>query len=178
MIQRTILVVAAVFLAVFFGNLGNVQAAKRCVTLIQKAGGQVLVNGCNSCRTVKIERKRPSSPAPVYRTYTLPKKSSNDLPLRGRGRTRIVSDQACERPGSSDTSKAERSGHCIVMTRKRSGQTVMLNQCDTCQSAVLERTRPDGSHTREVITVLGKSFIPVDPKGALQARIVVQKACR
>ncbi len=155
-----------------------VEAADRCVHLVTRADGRVMVNSCNACRTIKIERRRPGGTVPSYRNYTLAPKSTTHISLRGGGRTRIVGDKACETASGTAPGPQQPQGPCISITRKRTGEPVLFNQCGLCRTVILEHLAPDGNRTREVLRVLGNSLKRLNPKGAIQTRIVAQPPCR
>ncbi len=77
--------------------------AERCTRLFPTGGREVIINSCNTCRTVGITRKRPGIAVPVIRSFNVPAKSTFQVPFRGPGRSRITSERACK--GESGASK-------------------------------------------------------------------------
>ena len=164
----------------------DVHATVKCSKLFKKATGEQLINSCNSCRIVKVQRKRPGANAPINRTYTVPPNTTTDLSFRGPGRSRVLSDTSCH-PNSRKIKKNENYSpkkidkRCIFMQRtKKAGNTgiALANACDECRIAVVERIDASGSRRSQNVVVNGKLVITLPPKGATKAGILSEKACR
>lgn len=160
------------------GSAAPASAKERCVFLADQPGGKLLINACNGCRVVTVERRRPSHPAPTYRTYTLPANSKSPLTTRGRDRTRVTREERCESPAQEAQTEAQRLGQCILLSQTRKGEPALLNQCDPCRSAVVELIGADGLRTRKLFNVLGNTFETFDADGAQQARVIGERDCR
>ncbi|NQU58836.1 MAG: hypothetical protein HQ513_16530 [Rhodospirillales bacterium] len=165
----------------------SAEAALKCSRLIKTVGGEQLINTCGSCRIVKIQRKRPSSAAPINRTLTVPPKTTTDLSFRGPGQSRILSDTPC-RPsaaGSAPTgaSKSTKSDgkRCIVLQRTdKAGVTglALANTCNECRMAVVDRIDGEGARKSQSIAIGGRSLMPIPALGALQAAILDDQPCK
>jgi len=166
-------------------------AALKCSRLFKTASGEQLINSCNSCRIVKLQRKRPSAAAPITRTYTVPPKTTTNLSFRGPGRSRVLSDTSCH-PGvidDKDKHKENKSNpsssgvgkRCILMQRiDKAGVTglAIANTCKECRIAVVVRVDLSGSRRSQNIAISGNSIIPLPAKGAAQAGIMSEKPCK
>ena len=161
-------------------------AALKCSRLIKTPGGEQLINTCGSCRIVKVQRKRPGADAPINRTYTVPPNTTTNLSFRGPGRSRILSDSPChsgaangKKTGASPPSY--RGGkRCILMQRvEKAGITglALVNTCNECRTAVVDRINSTGSRRSQNIVLSGKSVISLPAKGATQAGIMSEKSC-
>lgn len=81
-----------------FSSAANAMAINRCMRLLQdSAGRETVVNTCAVCMTVKVERQRPGKTlgTPSMREFNMPSGSSQPLPFRGPGITRIMSEAPC-----------------------------------------------------------------------------------
>lgn len=89
----------AAVIGAFAAGEAQAVAINRCVKLMQhpQVNRQALVNTCQSCRTVKVERTRPGSATdtPSIREYNMPAGTSMPLPFMGTGKTRISGDTPC-----------------------------------------------------------------------------------
>jgi hypothetical protein len=65
-----------------------------CVLLLPDGGG-VLINRCDTCREVTLERMRVGEGIPNIREMMLPGDAITPMPFRGPGRTRILGERAC-----------------------------------------------------------------------------------
>lgn len=90
-----------VLMALSIGALSSAahaMAINRCMRVLQNsAGRETVVNTCTACMTVKVERQRPGQTlgTPSMREFNLPGGSSQPLPFRGPGATRIMSETPC-----------------------------------------------------------------------------------
>lgn len=182
-----------VLIALFAWQLmaGPAQAAFKCTRLVKTLGGEVLVNSCNSCRIVKIQRKRPSSSAPINRTYPVAAKTKTGLSFRGPGQSTILSDTPC-RPTSSNAMSGEAPNvdgktargdgkRCIILRKTQvagiSGLAV-ANICKECRMAVIDRINAKGERRSEKVAIAARSMMPIASLGAMQAAILDDKSCK
>jgi len=180
-----------VFIFVFFSVCQwlpvEANAALKCSRLFKTASGEQLINSCNSCRIVKLQRKRPGAAAPITRTYTVPPKTTTNLSFRGPGRSRVLSDRSCH-PGvisdnetRSNPSPTTVGKYCILMQRvEKAGVTglALANTCNKCRIAVVDRVDLSGSRRSQNIAISGNSVITLHAKGAVQASIMSEKSCK
>ena len=69
----------------------------QCVSLRKKLNGrEVVINACEECKVVRVERQRAGGGVPNFRTLVVQKKAAADLPFRGPGRTRLVGADPCK----------------------------------------------------------------------------------
>lgn len=71
----------------------------KCSRIIKSSvGSETLLNRCDVCMKIKVERRRPgnSGAAPTMRDYTMPRGSKQPLPFKGPGGTRIVAEFPCK----------------------------------------------------------------------------------
>lgn len=73
-----------------------------CVLLLPDDGG-TLVNRCEGCREVTLERQRPGEGIPNIRAMMLPGQAATPTPFRGPGRTRILGERQCPPPPGNQT---------------------------------------------------------------------------
>ncbi len=156
---------------------------QRCVRLATQAGREILVNACQACRIVHLERKRPGGGFPAQRTYTVPESSRVTLSFRGPGRTRILSEGPCRAAAPGETGEQTpgetREAKCIHFRQSMGGPVVLFNSCQACRAVVVERAGPAGARNRQTFAVAGGSSVPLARPGApVQARIVTEKPCR
>ena len=93
------------FSLLFFAPLSDANAAEKgvkttaqdkCVNIRKKLNGrEVVVNACEECKIVRVERQRPGGGVPNFRTLIVREKSIVDLPFKGPGRTRFVGADPC-----------------------------------------------------------------------------------
>lgn len=79
-------------------SAANAMAINRCMRVLQDSvGRETVVNTCSACMTVKLERRRPgqSNGVPNMREFNVPGGSSQPLPFRGPGVTRITIEVPC-----------------------------------------------------------------------------------
>ena len=161
-------------------------AALKCSRLIKTPGGEQLINTCQSCRIVKVQRKRPGANAPINRTYTVPPNTTTNLSFRGPGRSRVISDSPCNSGTTGDRKKRANSPpeggvkRCILMQRvEKAGISglALANTCSECRTAVVDRIDSNGSRRSQNVVISGKSIIPLPAKGATQAGIISEKPC-
>ena len=163
------------------------EAAPKCTHLKKMLSGELLQNTCSSCRVIKIQRKRPGAVAPINRTYTIPENSNTKLSFRGPGQSRILSDIPCKsnflnkiknkRTKNSETKEKK----CIELKRvNKTGVPglALLNNCDQCRIAVVDRIDSIGSSRLQNIVLAGKSVITLPAMGAVRAGVKTEKSCK
>jgi hypothetical protein len=77
------------------GTAPTASAADVTCVLLLPDGGGVLVNRCDTCREVTLERMRVGEGIPNIREMMLPGEAMTPMPFRGPGRTRILGERAC-----------------------------------------------------------------------------------
>jgi hypothetical protein len=103
------LLLFAIFSAVASGRPAPVYAAgaePSCVMLLPGAGGEILVNRCQSCREVTLQRLREGGGIPSVRLLMLPGEAAAPTPFRGPGRTRIMGERTCPPPPGRGVAEA------------------------------------------------------------------------
>jgi len=153
-------------------------AAPDCVRLTRRAGSEVLINGCGTCRMVSVERSRQGTGFPTTRTITVPERARQSLPFRGPGHTRITAERSC--PGSGDAwegDAAARSPECIEFGQTYDGTAVLVNPCVECRSAAVERIDLAGNLSFRSYPVAPKSTVDLPTSGLARARIVRDDPC-
>jgi len=83
-------------------SLAQAMPLNRCAQLVRdQTGREAIVNTCNACIAVKVERRRPGQNlgTPNLRDFLIPPGSNQLLPFRGPGVTRIMSQDACPTAG-------------------------------------------------------------------------------
>jgi len=90
--------VVAVLGALALASVAEAISINRCARMLRDAAGrEIILNACESCIKVKVERHRPGQNlgTPNQRDYIIPSGSHQPLSFRGPGLTRIVSEGAC-----------------------------------------------------------------------------------
>jgi len=154
--------------------------ASQCVIMEKRSGRDVLVNRCGECRVVQVKRKRPGSKPASIRDLTLAGKSETPLSFRGPGRTRIASDISCAQDRKSKDAPEKpkvTAKQCLRLHFQKGVGMVMVNACDTCRKAVVERIYDRGRRNMVNIAVGANFYVKVPAEGASQARIVNEKSC-
>ena len=163
------------------GLLGaaSVQAASEpsCVVMRTETSGTVLYNTCGVCRTVKVEHRRPGASFPIGRDYPIPAQGRAQLPFRGGGQTRVLSEIAC--PGAPDAAQQQSRGpECVALHKTEQAGPVAVNSCSDCRIADIERRSLDGGRDRISIGIDGRSYVPIKSEGAADARLLGDRPCR
>ena len=158
--------------------------AGECTRLLPGPTGETLVNQCNVCRTVSLLRSRTGNSNPTQRTFTVYPGMPLDVPFKGPGRSRILSDVPCEGTPNAPTNivnpKAEAAPPpepVCVNLYNAAGQILMLNACEACREVTVARIGQGGGEARTNYTLKGKSRLPLDAMGAASARLVGEKRC-
>lgn len=159
-------------------------AAKgQCVRLIPDGRREVIFNACSSCRMIGITRKRPGNAVPVSRTYNIQPHSEFPVPFRGPGRSRITYELPCKgEPGAARNlvdpapiKKAE--GACVSLEKTRAGGVALINKCQVCKAALIERKDRTGAGHRQAYKVAPQSVVAVPSKGMAGVGLVGEIAC-
>ena len=166
--------------------LNVTEAAPKCTHLKKTLSGELIQNTCSSCRVIKVQRKRPGAVAPINRTYTIPPNSNTNLSFRGPGQTRLLSDVPCKSKFLSNVNKRTRNSEtkekkCIELKKlNKTGVTalVLLNRCEYCRIAVVDRINSLGSSRLQNIVLAGKSILNLPALGAVQAGVKTEKSCK
>ena len=160
--------------------------APQCARMFAQGHSEYVVNTCNTCRRVGVQRRRIGSKgAPVMRTYDLQPGSKFPLPFKGPGRSRVTSDVPCRdelgggrdifNPGKGRRASAPQ--QCVSLQNTRGG-VMLVNQCKECRAAAVARyTRAGKSLGRQFYKVRASSSVPVSPKGAASVGYLTDVAC-
>ena len=158
--------------------------ANRCTRLIPTGGREVIVNSCNTCRTVGITRKRPGIALPVMRSFSVQAKSSFQVPFRGPGRSRLTSERACKgEVGASENLvepglRRKTTNVCVSLEKVKTGGVALVNKCKVCKAALIERqNRLGGNVQRQAYKVGPKTVLPVPSKGQARVGLVGEIDC-
>ena len=96
---KTLALTTAILVTMTVADVASAIAINRCVRIVRdpQVNRETIVNTCKICRTVKVSRQRPGSATgvPTMRDLTLLPGTSQLLPFRGPGSTRIHSDAPC-----------------------------------------------------------------------------------
>lgn len=148
----------------------------RCVaTKRNRAGRDVLVNRCNQCRLVKLQRKTRGDAFPKARSYRVAARKEFQLPFRGNGQTRLLSEAPCESEQKAALDHAYRD--CAKIAKRRDGTPALVNACPICRGVVVERIAGNGQSQRQVYTMTGQSVIRIPLRGAAILRVVSELSC-
>jgi hypothetical protein len=159
-------------------------AAEECVRLIPGPGGEKLVNQCNACRIVTLHRSRVGNATPTQRSFTVHPGMPVDVPFKGSGRSRMMSEAPCE--GTPDApvnivnpqapAPAAPDLQCVRLYRVQD-RIMMTNICDTCRKITVARHGAGGGEARMSYDLKGKGSAPIEALGAASARIVGEGRC-
>ena len=153
-------------------------ASIQCLFVNQRGGFETMVNRCGQCRVAKVTRKRPGS-MPIFRTVHVPAGKTVQLPFKGRGQTRIAQETFCANANGDDPNQSliDRA-KCLKLKNMQTAGMVMVNLCDQCRSAVVERVGNNNQKTHQVAVVKGRAYIPIPAQGANSARILSERKCQ
>jgi hypothetical protein len=154
-----------------------------CVRLFPQESGEVLINGCDVCRRVGVERARPGSQFPTARTVVVPEEGRIELSFLGPGRTRLTSEEECRiaaRPDEAVTGAVtgRSDGRRCVQFARSGGAYLLVNGCSTCRSIAVLRTDPAGRQSRGTYHVAPQSSLPYPADGGLNAAITDDMPCQ
>ena len=158
-------------------TINKPSVGSRCIRTRKRSGRFELVNQCSVCRSVQIQHTRPNNRPAILRDYYMPPKGTITLPFRGKGRTRVLTDSACERNDRRAKSAEKRSQSCVRMRRDTRG-LMLINICSVCKAGLVERLFDGGRSDQKRITIASNGFSPVTANGARSARLVSEVPCR
>jgi len=174
--------IALVALAGLFGaSLPHDAEAARCTHVSTRGGGEVLVNTCNACQRVTIQRKRRGIAMPVMRTFNVQGRNAFPVSFKGPGRSRITSEIPCKGGQNIVDPKAQQAAirKCVALKKTREGGVVLVNSCTTCRGAAIERFTANGkSMGRQAYKLNPQSVVSVNPKGASGVSYLADVACK
>lgn len=179
MILRSVLGMAFVALVAAFPA-----SAEECVRLVPAPGGEKLVNQCNVCRIVTVLRSRVGNASPTQRSFNVHPGIPVDVPFKGSGRSRVVSEVPCEGAPDAPVNIVNPQAQappapelqCVRLYRV-GGQVMMLNACDECRRITVARFGAGGGEARMNYDLKGKGNAPLDALGAATARVVGEGRC-
>lgn len=185
-IPAKIVLAAVALAAALLASAAPADAAGTCISVVSHQGSESLVNSCNTCIRISVIRSRAGYGAPTQRSFTLRPASSFPLPFKGRGSTRLSAEEPCEgEVGGSQNlvqqgtaAPALEQAQCIGLYRTGKGGVVMLNECEDCRVAVVERSIGGAGAKRASYPLAANGQAPLDPLGATSARIVGELACQ
>ena len=159
-------------------------AAEECVRLVPGPGGEKLVNQCNACRIVTVHRSRTGNAMPTQRSFTVHPGMPVDVPFKGSGRSRMMSEAPCEGTPDAPVNVVNPQAQapvapdlqCAKLYRVQD-RVVMLNACDDCRKITVARTGPGGGEARMNYELKGKGSVPLEALGAAAARVVGEGRC-
>lgn len=175
---------AVLVLGVVLGSpaVSDAKSTSKCVRVVRHASGDMLANGCAACRLVSVQRARPGISKPTSQTLTVPERTSQPLPFRGPGHTRITAERPC--PGAapqplratsaSDDSSA---GKCVRFLKSRAGGAALVNPCQVCRTVKVEFVDIAGNRTHRAFAMAPRSPLKFPGAGLAEARILTDAPC-
>jgi len=156
-------------------------SSQRCVRMFSQGHSEFVVNACDVCRRVSVQRRRAGNQgAPTMRTYDLLPGSKFSLPFKGPGRSRVTSDVPCRdvQERSRDVKNTAKGNACVSLVGTARGGIALVNECSECRAAAVERFSKAGqSMGREFYKLRAKDSIRVKPKGAAHVGYLADVAC-
>lgn len=156
--------------------------AMKCVRLSRRGTSEVLVNSCGGCRIVAVARKRTGIAMPILRSFNVHPNIPYSLPFKGPGRSRITTIQNCQ-SSEADARDATRKvgnelGKCVTLKQAVNGAAILVNRCNTCRGAAVQRLSKNGKLIgRQAFKLKSKQTIIVKSKGASQLGLIAEVAC-
>ena len=157
--------------------------AMKCVRLSRKGSSETLVNSCGGCRIVAVARKRSGIAMPILRSFNVHPNAPYTLPFKGPGRSRITTIQNCQsdEADTKDTKNLNAGnelGKCVVLKQMVNGSAVIINGCNTCRGAAIQRINQNGQLiNRQAYKLKPKQSILVKSKGATQLGLIAEIPC-
>lgn len=160
-------------------------AVTKCTMIVPDGPREVMINTCDTCRSIDIIRRRPGNDVPVQRTFTLLPGSKLQVPFLGPGRSRITSEQACPgEPGAAENLIAppKRARHqateaCVALERAGTG-LALINRCGACRAALIERVDgPGGGNQRQAYKLSARTALAVPADGYARVGLIGDIAC-
>ncbi len=159
-------------------------AAEECVRLVPGPGGEKLINQCNACRIVTVNRSRTGGATPTQRSFTVHPGIPVDVPFKGTGRSRMMSEAPCE--GTPDApvnivnpqtpTPPALDLQCVKLYRVQD-RVMMVNACDDCRKITVARVGSGGGEARMNYELKGKGTAPLEALGAAGARVIGEGRC-
>ncbi len=152
--------------------------AGKCVRVVNHATGEMLANGCSGCRLVSVQRARPGGHKPTSQTLTVPKKTSQPLPFRGPGYTRITAERPCPGDAPEPISAGDISARkCVRFLKKPAGGAALINPCKVCRTVKVEFVDTAGNRTHRAFAIAPRSPVTFPAAGLAKARILLDAPC-
>lgn len=150
----------------------------RCVRLFSLQHHEILINACDVCRRVGVQRDRPGAHFPTARTVVVPEQSQIELSFLGPGRTRLTSEELCRaaEPAGAGTRHAD--GRRCVQFARTGDAHLLVNGCGECRAVTIVRTDSSGGQSRSNYVVGPRSTLPYPSDGAVNASIAGETGCR
>ncbi len=176
----------ALFLGLLIGLIFpiNTISAGACTRIHKENSSEYILNACDACRKVNIQRKRRGIAMPVMRTYNIQPLSKFPTPFRGIGRSRITSEIPCEDTKGAGINitdphtKYKQQKNCINLHAVGSKGVVLVNKCSRCQGVAIQRISTNGSSMgQQIYKMKPLSVIAVRSKGAAQVRYLNEAPC-
>ena len=155
----------------------------KCVKLLKRGRSEILINSCGSCRIVAVMRKRSGIAMPILRSFSVHPNAPYNLPFKGPGRSRITTIQNCQSEESNTKDSVKRKignelGKCVVLKQMINGSAIIINECNTCRGAAVQRINQNGQlMNRQAYKLKPNQSILVKPKGATQLGLIAEIAC-
>ncbi len=184
MLRRLSFIALVIALGVLISGLPGASqaAALKCSRIIKQNGREFLINSCDACRIVSIQRQRPGADAPISRTVTIPQKSKVTLSFRGPGHSRITSDVPCKQASGGQSARPggpQGDGkQCIGLRRTGNNGLALANSCNRCRTAIIERLDGRGGKKMQSVVIAAGRAVALPSKGAAYARILMEKNCK
>ena len=178
--------ILALFFALFILSIFSINSADAgaCTRILQQNGSEYILNTCDACRKVRIQRKRRGIAMPVMRTYNIQPFLKFRTPFKGVGRSRITSEIPCEGTKGARVNlldpqtKNNQQKNCINLQATRSNGVVLANKCSSCLGVAIQRIGINGKHMgQQVYKMEPLTMISVRSKGAAQVRYLAAVPC-
>ena len=178
--------ILARFLVVSIGLIYPIHSADAgaCTRILQQNSSEYILNTCDTCRKVRIQRKRRGIAMPVMRTYNVQPFLKFPTPFKGVGRSRITSETPCGGTKGASVNlldpqtKHKQQNNCINLQAAGSNGVVLENKCSSCLGVAIQRIGITGKHMRQqVYKMKPLSRISVPSRGAAQVRYLAAVPC-
>ena len=157
--------------------------AMKCVRLSRDGPSETLVNSCGGCRIVSVARKRSGIAMPILRSFNVYPHAPYILPFKGPGRSRITTIQNCQSNEADSRDAVKRNmgnelGKCVVLKQMINGSAIIINGCNTCRGAAIQRINQNGQlMNRQAYKLTPNQSILIKPKGATQLGLIAEIPC-
>lgn len=158
--------------------------ADRCIQILRQGNIETLVNKCDQCKIAMLIRSRPGGAKPVTRQFTVMAKSTFPIPFKGSGRSRIKFERLCPR-ARGQAENENRSApvspdnkQCIRFETSRSGSVELVNLCDECRAAAIQRSL-DGhaGGVRDFVKISAGGRTPISSQGYSNVGLLAEIPC-